>query len=255
MFHFGLKLWSINKIYIEEAEKLYEEKLYDYIELYTVPNSYEEFGVMWSKLNIPYIIHAPHFLGGLNLSRKESKEKNMKMAEEVIKFGDKLKSETIIFHPGVDGDIRETASQLKEIGDRRILIENKPFFALKKGNICNGNSPEEIKFIMEKGKVSFCLDIGHAVCAANAYKKDSINFIKEFLKLKPKMFHLTDGDFKGLYDSHEHFRKGTFPIKKILDILPDSSSITVEVTKDSPYDLNDFSEDIKFLKKIAGEVR
>ena len=40
MYKLGLKLWSINTdVYYEEAKKLYEKKLFDYIELYVVPNS------------------------------------------------------------------------------------------------------------------------------------------------------------------------------------------------------------------------
>ena len=56
MYKFGLKLWSINKNYIDTAKKLYDENIYDYIELYAIPSSFDEYAHIWKSLNIPYII-------------------------------------------------------------------------------------------------------------------------------------------------------------------------------------------------------
>jgi len=57
---------------------------------------------------------------------------------------------------------------------------------------------------MEKLGVEFCFDFGHAVCAANSLKKKPMEFIKEFLELKPRLYHLTDGFFKNEKDEHLH---------------------------------------------------
>lgn len=248
MIQFGLKLWSINKNYIEEAFRLYKEGIYSYIELYAVPDSYNKFIELWKNLDIPYVIHAPHYLGGMNLARREDKNKNFKLIEEVVKFANSLNVKKIIFHPGVAGDIEETVLQLNEIDDNRILIENKPYFSLDGSFVCNGNSPEEIKFIMDMANVGFCLDIGHAICSANASKIEPLDYIKQFIILNPDMYHLTDGDYRGIYDRHDHFGRGTFPIETILSILPHNCFITIETEKDLKDNLFDFIKDIKILR-------
>ncbi|OHD15302.1 MAG: hypothetical protein A2086_01525 [Spirochaetes bacterium GWD1_27_9] len=244
MYKIGLKLWSINKQYVEEAIKLYETNFIQYVELYVIPDSYKETVTYWENLNIPYIIHAPHFSHGLNFAKKEQLAKNITFANEALKYADSLKSEIIIFHPGVEGHIEETTRQLKIINDSRIVIENKPYYSLDGKFICVGYSKEEIEFVTKNAKIGFCLDIGHAICAANSKKIKPFYFLEEFIKLNPKMYHLTDGDFDGVYDKHLHFGNGSFPIKQILKLIPPDSLITNEAKKDSNDNLLDFVKDI-----------
>ena len=74
----GLKLWNINvDFYPKEAQKLFYDEIFDYIELYIVPNNLDKIKV-WKKLNIPIDIHAPHYAHKLNLSKKESYDLNYK---------------------------------------------------------------------------------------------------------------------------------------------------------------------------------
>ena len=47
MYKFGLKLWSVNENYIDTAKKLYDENIYDYIELYAIPSSFDEYAELW----------------------------------------------------------------------------------------------------------------------------------------------------------------------------------------------------------------
>ena len=255
MFKLGLKLWSINKNYIKEAIRLYDNNVYDYIELFIVPNTDKSYLHIWRKLEIPFIIHAPHYAFGLNLAQKENSKNNIKLAKEAIEFSNKLNSSTIIFHPGTEGNIIETIRQIKLINDPRIIIENKPYYALPKfGNgklICNGYSPNDIKKIMNESGVGFCFDIGHATCAANAQKIDRLEYIKEFLKLNPKMYHISDGNFHGIYDEHKHLGYGTFPLKKLLRIIPQNSMISIETEKSSQENLNDFEEDIRNISQFV----
>jgi len=250
-FQFGLKLWSINENYIEEAVRLYNDGVYSYIELYAVPGSYEKYISIWKNINIPYIVHAPHFRDGMNLAKREKSESNKKLIKEAQQFADSLSAKWIIFHPGISGDIKETASQLKEIGDKRVLIENKPYYALGDGLICNGTTPEEISFIIKSAEVGFCMDVGHAICSANAKKIDFISFLRKFIDLKPELFHLTDGDINGIYDRHDHFGKGTFPIGEILNLVPSNAMITVETIKDSNSILHDYALDLDKLKEMG----
>lgn len=250
MYKFGLKLWSTNDFYVEEAVRLYKEGLYSYIELYVVPNSYDDYSGFWINLKIPFVIHAPHFKDGVNLAKSENFCQNMDLAKEAIKWADKLDSKIIIFHPGISGDEQETIRQLNEIKDKRIVIENKPYYTISGDMVCNGHSPKQIKNILQKTELGFCLDVGHAICFANAQKIAPTEIIKVFAKLKPKIFHLSDGDFGGSIDQHLNIGFGSYNIDEILKLIPLGSFITIETNKKSKSDLIDFEEDIKKLNEI-----
>jgi endonuclease IV len=161
----GLKLWSINSgCYHDEAKRLYAEGIFDYIELYVVPGGLDL--KKWEKLNIPFVVHCPHFAHGFNLAKSEKKENNLKIFEQVKKYADALNVLYIIFHGGIDGSIEETAIQLASFNEKRALIENKPYIALPnrmRGDFCRGYNPDEIKTVKEVANCGFCLDFGHAI--------------------------------------------------------------------------------------------
>lgn len=249
MFRYGLKLWSTNLNYLEAAKGLCREGICNYIELFVVPGSYDKCIGSWRRIQTDYIIHAPHSGVGLNLAKKENKEQNRKLMSEAQKFADELNSNWIIVHPGIDGDIEETIRQLLDINDYRILIENKPYYAFDTGLICNGTTPRDIEHILASAHVGFCLDIGHAIYSANVHKKDWMAFLLGFLKLNPKMFHLSDGDVGSNCDNHEHIGKGNFDFKSISSFLPHGAIITIETVKASSINLDDYIADVKALEK------
>ena len=167
MYKLGLKLWSINTdYYYNEAIRLYNDGVYDYIELYVVPNSIKTLS-QWMELDIPFIIHAPHFAHGFNLAKKEYEKGNIEKYNEVKEFADVLMAEHIIFHGGIDGSIDETARQLAALNEPRALIENKPLRAIPNkmgGEFCRGATIEELKIVIDTANCGFCFDVGHAVC-------------------------------------------------------------------------------------------
>ena len=127
MHKIGLKLWNINTdYYYNEASKLFNDKVFDYIELYIVPDNLDLI-VKWKRLNIPYDIHAPHFAHNMNLSKNEFEKENFNKYLEVKEYADKLNADVIVFHGGINGDYKETDRQIKSFDDDRILIENKPY--------------------------------------------------------------------------------------------------------------------------------
>ncbi len=252
MFNYGLKLWSINENYLPIAKSLYASGLYNYIELYAFPGSYEKLITAWKSLDIPFIVHAPHWRDGINLASKKDKEKNLFLIKEAQKYADSLCADKIIVHPGIAGDIKETMRQLREINDDRILIENKPYYALDNGLICNGTTPEEIKFVMLETGVGFCFDIGHGICSGNGHKVEPYGFIADFLTLNPAMYHLSDGGSSDFHDQHKHLGFGNYDFGRILSLLPPDAIITVETVKDSSANLDDFIRDINYLRKYEG---
>ena len=246
---FGLKLGSKDKNYSKEILSLYEAGYFQYIELFAATESFEDTIGYWKQFYMPVIIHAPHSLAGMNLSLIKERENNNKKLKETFSFADTLKSEYIIFHSGVDGIIEETITQLQSFADTRCLIENKPAKGLN-GEKCLGSIPEEIKHIMGELQIGFCLDFGHAICAANSLKMEPLKLINEFLALKPQMYHLTDGDYSGEYDTHFHYGKGTFPLNELLKMVKDGAKITNEAKLNSDIDLHYFKEDSLYVRNI-----
>jgi endonuclease IV len=246
---FGLKLGSKDMNYSHDIMNLYKEDFFQYIELFAVPGTFKNTIDYWKQFDIPFIIHAPHSAAGVNLSQKEERKNNREKLQETFQFADTLNAEYIIFHAGVNGNIEEVIYQLHFFADKRCLIENKPFRGLSNG-ICIGTTPEEIISIMDELLIGFCLDFGHAICAANSLKQNPLQFIQELLQLNPTMYHLTDGDYKGEYDSHLHYGQGDFPIKEILKLIRQDVKLTNEAKHNLNINLNDFKEDILYVKNI-----
>ncbi len=248
-YEIGLKLWSTNIQYTNQIINLYDSGTFDYIELFTVPKTYKDTISVWQKFSIPFVIHAPHTSFGMNFSLIKLREQNKPLIQEALDFADILSADSIIFHPGVNGSLKETIRQISLINDNRICIENKPYWGIN-NELCIGSSPEEISMIMVQAKTSFCLDIGHAICAANAKKQNPIIAIRQFLALNPVLFHLSDGNYAGIYDQHEHFSTGNFPLPDIIRMLPGNARITIETKKESSEHLNDFIQDSRYLKNL-----
>jgi RimJ/RimL family protein N-acetyltransferase len=242
---FGLKLGSENINYTEAIFSLYRHDYFHYIELFAIPGSLGDTIDYWKQFDIPFVIHAPHSMAGMNLSIKEHRKINKEKLWETFRFADSLNAEYIIFHPGVNGVIKETINQLMPFVDIRCLIENKPRKGLNNEG-CIGSTFDELAYIINELKVGFCLDFGHAICAANSFHKDQLQYIKELLLLKPSMYHLTDGDYHSEYDSHLHYGKGNFPIRDILKLIPGGSKITDEAKHNSDDNLEDFKEDMLY---------
>ncbi len=249
-YQYGLKLWSDNEKYISQAEKLYERKIYDYIELYIVPGTYDRYVKIWRKLGIPIIIHCMHFLHGFNLAGKNKCKKNIEMFSEAQAFCDKLNGKYIIFHPGVEGKIEESIRQINLLNDKRLLVENKPYVSMI-NDYCRGSSYEEINKILNSCDIGFCLDISHAFNMAYHIKQDKFKYAKKMLSLSPKVIHICDGKLSAIHDKHLHIGQGEYDFIKIKKIVSFSKAelLTIETCKNSDK-LTDFVEDIKKIKNI-----
>lgn len=254
MNKFGLKLWSINiDFYFEEAKKLYAQGFFDYTEIYVVPGTLDTIK-KWQTIGIPITLHAPHFAHGVNLAKKESEAGNIDIYKEVKLFADKLDVPYIVFHGGVDGDIKETARQLKAFDDPRILLENKPYRALPnrmKGEFCRGATKEEIEFVMGETGCGFCLDFGHAICSANSLKIEPYEYVVQLNTLAPTCYHLSDNFADNELDKHLHFGEGNYDLGKLLKIADDGKNIAIETSKNSKENLNDFVKDVTCLKNLS----
>lgn len=244
MINLGLKLGSKDIQYTDEILEYYEQGVFQYIELFTLSGTYDDTISYWKQFKIPFGIHAPHSAAGLNLACVANRELNKNKISEAIKFADALKAKYIIFHSGTNGMPNEVVTQLKPFADERFLIENKPFRGLD-GSTCVGSVYGDLKLIIEgigKG-CGFCLDFGHAICAANTLNREPFEFIKDLMRLNPRVYHLTDGDYQSELDSHLHYGAGSFPLKELLSLVPEYGMVTNEAKRKNNNSLQEFFMD------------
>ncbi len=251
----GLKLWSSNTdYYFQIAQELYKENIFDFIELYIEPST-TQYISKWATLDIPFTLHAPHFMNGVNLADKEKFEYNKIIFAEVEKFNSALNAQYVVIHPGMNNIVEETVRQLNIIKPHNAVIENKPFKApLKPEYLCRGATYEEMDFILRECDCDFCLDIGHAICAANSLHVDPYEYINQMQRLNPNCYHLSGNYITSDIDRHLHFNDGNYDYKKIFLSIDTNKNITIETKKNSKTSLDDFVLDSLFIKNILKEI-
>ncbi len=249
MYRLGLKVGSRNTQYTEEVLEYYGKGVFQYIELFVPSDSYKDTIEYWKQFHIPFGIHAPHTAAGMNLANPVDNKANRAKIEETIRFADVLNASYIIFHSGTNGKAEETVRQLSPYVDGRFLIENKPIKGFGGNYICVGTDYKELKAMIDALHCGFCLDFGHAICAANTLRRNPLEFIAQLKSLDPNVYHLTDGDYKSEIDSHYHYGKGTFPLKELLAFVPDCGMITNEAKRENMSTLKEFYQDSIRLKK------
>lgn len=250
----GIKLWSTNMAYIPAARDLFARKVFDYIELLTVPGSQETIS-QWKELGIPYVLHAPHSTVGLNPADSNKRDTNIESVRQLNKFFDVLSPAFVIFHPGVDGNIEESILQFRSFGEcfplmyQKTIIENKPLVGLRDEK-CLGASPEEMRFLLDGTGRGICLDFGHAICYSVAAAKDWKDMVTNFLALRPAMYHFCDGLFS-VKDGHRHLGTGEFDLPYLLGLIERDKCITLETNKDHSELLDDFVQDVQRLREVC----
>jgi len=205
---------------------------------------------MWRNLGIPFIIHCTHFMHGFNLAIKEKLTSNLKIFSEVKAFCDELNGEYIIFHPGIEGSLKDSIEQIQRIKDKRLLVENKPYISMY-GDRCRGSLYEELEEIAHICNIGFCLDIAHAINTAFHLKTESFRYLNKMLTLHPQVVHISDGKMQERHDRHLNIGDGDFNFKNIRKIIlkADTKYLTVETCK-RYNNLSDFVKDVKEIKEL-----
>tara|TARA_B100002003_G_scaffold220534_1_gene222920 strand:- start:81 stop:902 length:822 start_codon:yes stop_codon:yes gene_type:complete len=248
----GLKLFSTDIELLREAVKLSEENVFHYIELYILPGTFEETAKIWQSCKVPYVIHAPHSVHGMNLSLDSQWGGNRALFKETQRFADLLGAEIIIVHGGHSGTLHETIRQIKLLKEDRICLENKPKTGLNNEN-CIGWSPDEFKRVADAGVLNsgIVLDFGHAICAAYSLGKDYMELVNKFLVFKPRVFHLSDGNIASEKDSHLNIGQGNFKIVDLLSVVPENAYVTLETPRNNLNGINNFIKDISSIQSLV----
>lgn len=240
---FGIKLWSNHPQPLNKAVQLIEKGVFDYIELYVVPESTIE-----PFLNIPkdilVNIHAPHGEHGTNIGEPTLHKKTTKNIITACNWANKLNSEYIVIHCET-GSVEFSIKSLQEFNydhnESRFAIENMPLLGLNSEQMI-GYSPNHIKKLLsEKTNVNtFCFDFGHAIKSAYSIGIPYKDYLSLFLQFKPKIFHVSDGLINSETDKHMGLGEGNYDMKYIANFIKlaklqrDSTCDEIFVTLETP---------------------
>ncbi len=250
-FRYGLKLHCTNYESFPKAVELLDSKVFDYLELYIIPNKFDEEKLTVFK-EFEIIFHAPNYNHKFNLiDHNKTFFESLETVERAIQV---LKSTHTIVHPGVKieddkeylDEVLESLNIVKSYGITPIL-ENVPEMGLDgKSHLIAANF-ETFAEIINKSKTKLCVDFGHTIAAANYFEKEPLDYIKQFLSLNPYMTHITDGKLDSVIDQHHSIGSGEYPLEEIMKLLPVNQLISIETPK---HDFVNLSSDIKDLKRL-----
>lgn len=259
MFRYGLKIWSVNKEWFNEALALFQKGIIDFVEIYLVPDSCAESDFDAFKQNkVPVFIHAPHTTHNFEVFNLNEKDLAI-WGEQVLALADYLGSQFIIAHSGVGESKEIFQAQAAKIKDPRILMENMPrigFTDVKEsGVILFGYSKGQLEFIKRCG-FEICLDVGHAFSSAQAQKKEPKQFTRDLIKaLQPIYFHICGiGNTQGVGDKHLDLWQSDFDLKWLKEFLADlSQTKDIYLAFETPKTGNGLENDVKnieYFKKL-----
>ena len=240
---FGLKLWSINTNLIDQAVHLIDEKVFDYIELMVIPDS----EIKPFLIDVPYIIHIPHEKFGVNIGDPAAKEYSLQMINESITWADQLNAKHLILHAG-HGSMQHATDLLRGLSDSRLLIENMPKVGLG-GEAMIGYSPAQIEELIGDSDKGLCLDFGHAVKAAVSLGVDYKEYVKGFMGLEPRVFHVSDGTLSGERDEHLNIGEGEYDFRYFKQSILNNpfELVTIETPR---FNNKSLQEDLHNVSKI-----
>ena len=188
-----------------------------------------------------------------NPGNKELERQNRNIVAFAQRVADIFASETIIVHAGLGHGkqyVEETARQFKLFNDKRVIVENLPYFD-NNGDHLHGYNAEEIRYIMQESGCGFCFDFSHAICSAISLKQDIDTYLKDFFTLNPTVYHVCYGDLSSTKDLHLHFGAGNYPLNHLItDFTDENAHITIETGKGNEKHRNTRVKDYNFLKAI-----
>ncbi len=257
MRKFGFKLFSSNlqttPDIINECAEFVNSVPDAFVELTALQSaSPDDFIKLKQELNNAEVrIHASYI--GLDTGNRALKAHNRNIVALAQKVADMFDSKTIIVHPGCGHDrqyVEETAEQFRSLHDERIVVENLPYWGRNK-ELLHGYNAKEIGYIMQESGCGFCLDFSHAVCAALSTNMEIETQLKELFALKPRVYHICDGDIKISGDCHWHFGAGNYPLRHfIADFTDENAYITMETGQGAEPHCEARIKDYHYLKSL-----
>lgn len=235
----------VSEDYVKEMSKYV-----DFFEIYTTVGY--EFDFL-REINKLYTVHIPHFWSDkINFANSKREKVNLEALRWAQHIADKFDSDKIVFHPEIIEDENCSLNVLIDFihrnYDSRLLVETMPYSTKGFTHICG--DVDELRMVVDKTKIGFCLDFSHV--AEYAMKKD-IDFelcLKNLLSLRPTYFHITDSDLKRVFidnymGKHFNFFEGNMDIELCKKYLPLDAWTLLE----TPPDIEKQKREIEFLRR------
>ncbi len=246
-----MKTWSGNGIKRISSSA----KIGDFIEVMIEPDVDYTY---LKKIKTKFVIHCGHMYFGFNPPGKERWDECKRILQKAQEAADFLNAKKIIVHFGLiendeqakDG-VKNALEFFKDFKDKRIILENSSKVYMYNGKpALMTDTPKDMKVILEKTGYGFCLDLAHAWVVAYNLGKDPKQMIKDFLKLKPKHFHVLDST-KEKKDDHIGLGDGILDIEFFRDVLKEySKKHEVMISLETPYNSQKNKKEIEFMKSI-----
>ncbi|MFC1454489.1 TIM barrel protein [Candidatus Undinarchaeota archaeon] len=215
----------------------------DYLEIMIQPD-FPYAGL--KEYDLPYTIHAPHHKFGVNIADSTLLEHNLRRVHQSVEAADYLNADWIILHPGeLINDycsIENAKIFLDRIADDRIILENLPYKL--KDYLHLTHTPDEMKEFLDVVP-GICLDFAHTV--AGKPGEDYKTLIREFAKMKPKVFHISDSHKSTGIDEHIALGDGDLDLEYFKQII--NASKSKKVTIETPPSRRRHMEEVVFLRK------
>lgn len=259
MRKYGFKIFSTNLLnapeFVKECSGYVRQRKDMFIEVMIVtgrPQS-ELYELKKILKDVEVRIHAVHSSFGFDVGNKNLEKQNREMFEYTQLATDLFNSKSIVVHAGCGHGreyLKETVRQIKLFNDKRIVVENLPYFD-DNGDNLSGYTADEIKYIMDGSGCGFCLDFSHAICAAVSLNVDIEEQLKSLFDLKPDVYHLCDGDINVADDKHLHYGEGNYPLKHFINDFTDENAY---ITMETGYGIQQHNDlqimDYEYLKSL-----
>ena len=258
MPRYGLKLGIGETALADAAASLWRSGEFDFLELYIPKSTRIEEAGSWEWYDGPLILHGPHGADGFNFAAADLRDSNRAVLRLLDSLRKAMQPSRLILHPGWDGPESEFIRQIAWFRETLpalyglLRLENKPLSA-PGGRTCLGASPQDMARLLMVSGAGFCLDFRHAAAYAADVGRDWLDAADEFLRLRPDLFHIADGNVGERFDSHRHFGEGDIDWRQLVPLVEPEALLTIECRKDPALRLADFLRDRNYLCRLFGE--
>lgn len=231
-----------------EFLKQFEDKV-DFFEIMAIQTNDYSF---LKDFSLPIVIHAEHQAFGVNPADSSKKELNLRSINFARKVANLSNAKKIIVHPGFiekgnqNCSLKNSIDLFKEIGDKRILIENLPKFHKEGKSLASSSG--KIKKIMKNAGTQFCFDVNHHLKNLKKLGRN-YDFIKKYVQLNPAHYHIGG---QRILERKEHtcLEDSELDLKQILSYYPENAEITLETETD----IAKVEKDVEIIRNVLKEL-
>ncbi len=249
MIKYGLKIWSNNTDWFEEAVERHKREEFDFVEIYSNSEVAHDYLALEKLKQIPVLAtHIGHLdkAGFHDFFLTKEQEPAWQMTRELTDF---FEAPRIVVHPANNHNPGSFWENLKKLNDERIIIETMPVISPLGGeNRKFGTNIDDIIEISKQKKI--CLDICKSIKAAVYHDKPYKEFLLEILgEIEPEYMHISGCDLRSPIDQHLDLWEAEFDVKWIRETIEEyAKDKVVYLAFETPKSGKGLENDIKNIE-------